>query len=48
MTNNIKLIGVVGAGQMGQGIVSQISKQENMHLVFIVDRNEKKIRGSYV
>ena len=36
-------IALVGAGQMGQGIVSQISKQENMHLVFIVDRNEKKL-----
>ncbi len=37
-------IALVGAGQMGQGVVSQISKQENMHLVFIVDRNEEKLQ----
>ena len=36
-------IALVGAGQMGQGVVSQISKQESMHLVFIVDRNEEKL-----
>ncbi len=35
-------VALVGAGQMGQGIVSQISKQEGMHLSYIVDRNKEK------
>jgi len=35
-------IALIGAGQMGQGIVSQLSKQEAIHLSYIVDRNIEK------
>jgi len=35
-------VALVGAGQMGQGIVSQISKQEKIHLRYIIDRNREK------
>ena len=35
-------VALVGAGQMGQGIVSQISKQEKIHLSYIIDRNREK------
>ena len=37
-------VALVGAGQMGQGIVSQISKQEGIHLSYIVDRNKEKAK----
>ena len=33
-------IALVGAGQMGQGVISQVSKQEGMNLSLIIDRNE--------
>ena len=36
-------IALVGAGQMGQGIVTQISKQKSMDIKIIIDRNEKKL-----
>jgi predicted homoserine dehydrogenase-like protein len=35
-------VALVGAGQMGQGIVSQLSKQEGIHLSYIIDRNKEK------
>jgi len=37
-------VALVGAGQMGQGIVSQISKQEGIHLSYIIDRNKEKAK----
>ena len=39
---NIK-VGLVGAGQMGQGIVSQVSKMHGVDLVCIIDRNQKQL-----
>ena len=37
-------VALIGAGQMGQGIVSQLSKQEAIHLSYIVDRNIEKAK----
>ena len=34
---------LVGAGQMGQGIVTQINKMPDTDLVLIVDKNENKL-----
>ncbi len=39
---NVK-VGLVGAGQMGQGIVAQISKMYGVELVCIVDRNQEQL-----
>ena len=39
---NIK-VGLVGAGQMGQGIVAQISKMYGVDLVCIIDRNKEQL-----
>ena len=36
-------IALVGAGQMGQGVISQVSKQEGMNLSLIIDRNEERL-----
>ena len=36
-------VALVGAGQMGQGIVTQINKMENTDLVLIVDKNQDKL-----
>jgi predicted homoserine dehydrogenase-like protein len=41
-SENIK-VGLVGAGQMGQGIVAQISKMYGVDLVCIIDRNQKQL-----
>ena len=38
---NVK-VGLVGAGQMGQGIVAQISKMYGVDLVCIVKKKKKK------
>ena len=38
---NIK-VGLVGAGQMGQGIVAQVSKMYGVDLVCIIDKNKKQ------
>ena len=35
-------VALVGAGQMGQGIVTQINKMPDTDLVLIVDKNENK------
>ena len=42
---NVK-IGLVGAGQMGQGIVVQISKMYGVDLVCIVDRNQEQLTNA--
>ena len=42
---NVK-IGLVGAGQMGQGIVVQISKMYGVDLVCIVDRNKEQLTNA--
>ena len=42
---NVK-IGLVGAGQMGQGIVAQISKMYGVDLVCIVDRNQEQLTNA--
>ena len=39
---NVK-VGLVGAGQMGQGIVAQISKMYGVDIVCIIDRNQKQL-----
>ena len=39
---NVK-VGLVGAGQMGQGIVAQVSKMYGVDLVCIIDRNQKQL-----
>ena len=39
---NVK-VGLVGAGQMGQGIVAQVSKMYGVELVCIVDRNQEQL-----
>ena len=39
---NIK-VGLVGAGQMGQGIVAQVSKMYGVDLVCIIDKNKKQL-----
>ncbi len=39
---NVK-VGLVGAGQMGQGIVAQVSKMYGVELVCIIDRNQKQL-----
>ena len=39
---NIKL-GLVGAGQMGQGIIAQVSRMYGVELVCIIDRNQKQL-----
>ena len=39
---NVK-VGLVGAGQMGQGIVTQVSKMYGVDLVCIIDRNQKQL-----
>ena len=39
---NVK-VGLVGAGQMGQGIVAQLSKMYGVDLVCIIDRNQKQL-----
>ena len=36
-------VALVGAGQMGQGIVTQINKMEDTDLVLIVDKNLDKL-----
>ena len=36
-------VALVGAGQMGQGIVTQINKMVDTDLVLIVDKNEDKL-----
>ncbi len=36
-------VGLVGAGQMGQGIVAQVSKMYGVELVCIVDRNQEQL-----
>ena len=36
-------VALVGAGQMGQGIVTQINKMEDTDLVLIVDKNQEKL-----
>ena len=38
---NIK-VGLVGAGQMGQGIVAQVSKMYGVDLVCVIDKNKKQ------
>ena len=40
--DNIK-VGLVGAGQMGQGIVAQVSKMYGVDLVCIIDKNKKQL-----
>ena len=42
---NVK-VGLVGAGQMGQGIVAQISKMYGVDLVCIVDRNQNQLENA--
>ena len=39
-------VGLVGAGQMGQGIVAQISKMYGVDLVCIVDRNQNQLENA--
>jgi predicted homoserine dehydrogenase-like protein len=39
---NVK-VGLVGAGQMGQGIVAQVSKMYGVELVCIIDRNQNQL-----
>ena len=39
-------VGLVGAGQMGQGIVAQISKMYGVDLVCIVDRNQNQLKNA--
>mgnify|MGYP001444644558 FL=1 len=41
-SENVK-VGLVGAGQMGQGIVAQVSKMYGVDLVCIIDRNQKQL-----
>ena len=41
-SENVK-VGLVGAGQMGQGIVAQISKMYGVDIVCIIDRNQKQL-----
>ena len=41
-SENVK-VGLVGAGQMGQGIVAQISKMYGVDLVCIIDRNQNQL-----
>ena len=36
-------VALVGAGQMGQGIVTQINKMADTDLVLIIDKNEDKL-----
>ena len=43
--DNLK-VGLVGAGQMGQGIVAQISKMYGVDLVCIVDRNQNQLENA--
>ena len=38
---NVK-VGLVGAGQMGQGIVAQVSKMYGVDLVCVIDKNKKQ------
>tara|TARA_B100001057_G_scaffold439103_1_gene472038 strand:- start:1259 stop:2488 length:1230 start_codon:yes stop_codon:yes gene_type:complete len=42
---NVK-VGLVGAGQMGQGIVAQISKMYGVDLVCIIDRNQEQLTNA--
>jgi len=39
-------VGLVGAGQMGQGIVAQVSKMYGVELVCIVDRNQEQLNSA--
>ena len=39
-------VALVGAGQMGQGIVTQINKMSDTDLVLIVDKNEDKLNNA--
>ena len=39
---NVK-VGLVGAGQMGQGIVAQVAKMYGVELVCIIDRNQNQL-----
>ena len=39
---NVK-VGLVGAGQMGQGIIAQVSRMYGVELVCIIDRNQKQL-----
>ena len=41
-SENVK-VGLVGAGQMGQGIVAQVSKMYGVDLACIIDRNKKQL-----
>ena len=36
-------VGLVGAGQMGQGIVTQLSKSKGIELSLIIDKNQNKL-----
>ena len=36
-------VGLVGAGQMGQGIVTQLNKSKGINLCLIVDKNKDKL-----
>ena len=36
-------VGLVGAGQMGQGIVTQLSKTKGIELSLIIDRSQEKL-----
>ena len=36
-------VGLVGAGQMGQGIVAQLNKTKGVDLQLIVDKNQDKL-----
>ena len=39
---NIK-VALVGAGQMGQGIVAQLNKMTGVDLLLVVDKNDEKL-----
>ena len=43
---NVK-VGLIGAGQMGQGIVAQISKMYGVDIVCIIDRNQKQLDAAF-
>ena len=37
-------VGLIGAGQMGQGIVAQLNKMDFTDLVLVIDKNEEKLQ----
>ena len=37
-------VGLVGAGQMGQGIVTQLNKSKGIDLSLIIDKNQNKLK----